>query len=358
MLLCMEGDALAGQGHWQEAADVYERALAAGGREVALFSNLGAARLYLGQLPAAEEALVRATESGSATPASFLNLGLVRAAQQRRTDARAAYQTAVDMNPEYFEAWINLGNVAATLRDTAGALQAYERAKALRPEDPVVGFLTAALGGGVAERAPAEHVRRLFDGYAATFEEHIQSRLGYDLPERMGRLFRRRVPQDAPHADLLDLGCGTGLAGCALQGLADEIHGVDISAQMVEQARAKSVYGELAVEDILDFLRRPGRSYDVMVAADVFIYLGDLQPVLEAMGRRASAGAHAMFSTETSDVPGYRLTTRCRFQHAGEHVLEAAKAAGWDCVEVESAPIRVNSGKAVMGDIFLMRRSA
>ncbi|MFT5155135.1 MAG: putative TPR repeat methyltransferase, partial [Planctomycetota bacterium] len=336
-----DGDRLAALGRWSEAADRYDQAVAAGGFEVALFSNLGVARLNLGQLAAAEAALVLATESAEPTPASFFNLALLRAAQERRMDARAAYEVAVAMNPDYFEAWINLGNIAAALRDSAAALRAYERAQTLRPNDPVPEFLTAAFGGGAADRAPAEHVRRLFDKYAATFENHLQTSLEYDLPERMARLFRKHTAPDFRPRDLLDLGCGTGLVGIAMENLVDGMQGVDISSRMIEQARAKSIYTELVVEDILDFLKRPGQNYNLLVAADVLLYFGDLRPLLEAMGRRANPGAYAMFSTETSEGSGYRLTTHCRFEHARCYVLETAAAAGWECVGVETAPMRV-----------------
>ena len=85
----------------------------------------------------------------------------------------------------------------------------------------------------------------------------------------------------------IDLGCGTGLAARAFAGLAGEIVGIDLSPRMIERARATGLYAELEVAEMLEGLRRqPDASADLILAADVMVYVHDLVPLL-ARGRRA-----------------------------------------------------------------------
>ena len=49
---------------------------------------------------------------------------------------------------------------------------------------------------------------------------------------------------------------------------------------MIEQARAKNLYDRLVAADLVEFLHgEPAVSADLAVAADVFVYIGDLEPV-------------------------------------------------------------------------------
>ena len=57
------------------------------------------------------------------------------------------------------------------------------------------------------------------------------------------------------------------------------LHGVDISPKMIEIAGKKGLYDALLSGDIhvvLNDLDR--RSYDLIIAADVFTYIGDIRP--------------------------------------------------------------------------------
>lgn len=82
-----------------------------------------------------------------------------------------------------------------------------------------------------------------YDAWAATYEAEITAN-GYATPGRIARALRKFAPD--PAAPVLDFGCGTGLSGLALR-LAgfSAIDGTDISAEMLEGARAKDVYRTL-----------------------------------------------------------------------------------------------------------------
>ena len=90
----------------------------------------------------------------------------------------------------------------------------------------------------------AAGTRALYDAWAATYEAEIAAN-GYATPARCAAALAAAMTD--PGAPVLDFGCGTGLSGLALKlnGI-NTLDGVDLSADMLEQARAKGIYHHLA----------------------------------------------------------------------------------------------------------------
>ena len=127
-------------------------------------------------------------------------------------------------------------------------------------------------------------VEDLFDEYAPTFEKSLVQQLGYNVPEKMEAMLAKDHA-DAHDGSLsrslaIDLGCGTGLAGQKLRTRCHgKLIGCDLSSAMVEQARKKhGVFDSLEASDCVAFLHRRVKpmSADLIVAADVLIYIRDL----------------------------------------------------------------------------------
>ena len=81
--------------------------------------------------------------------------------------------------------------------------------------------------------------------------------------------------------DILDIGCGTGGAGAWLKDYARNLVGVDLSENMVTLARKKMIYQELHVQPFSTYLQSSSKTFDLVVAADVLSYLGDLNKSFE-----------------------------------------------------------------------------
>jgi SAM-dependent methyltransferase len=88
---------------------------------------------------------------------------------------------------------------------------------------------------------------------------------------------------------VLDVGAGTGLVGAALRGLgwAGEIDGIDLSPQMLDQAREKQVYRDLIEADVTRPLPLPG-GYNGVVSSGTFTH-GHVGP--EALGPMLAVAA-------------------------------------------------------------------
>ncbi len=84
---------------------------------------------------------------------------------------------------------------------------------------------------------------------------------------------------------------------------------------MIAKARAKNLYDRLAVADLLDFLAaEPAESADLAVAADVFVYVGDLDPVFAASARVLEPdGLFAFTAQSLGEGAGFHVGEDLRF---------------------------------------------
>jgi predicted TPR repeat methyltransferase len=245
------------------------------------------------------------------------------------TTAAEVLEQALQLAPDWAPAWFALGEARERLGHLTRAVDAFSATLAADPGDAqgARGRL-ALLGEGSRLRAlsPA-YVARLFDDYAARFDAHLACGLGYRGPELIAAALDRLEAPRFSHC--IDLGCGTGLAGVALRGRVDRLIGVDLSAAMIAKARETRLYDELKVGDAVAFLATSAaRGADLVVAADVFGYIGDLDGVFGAAARALADGGRLAFSVETDDGEGYRLGPAMRFTHSTRYVRDAAIRAG------------------------------
>ncbi|CAN0046802.1 unnamed protein product, partial [Hapterophycus canaliculatus] len=103
--------------------------------------------------------------------------------------------------------------------------------------------------------APREYVVGLYNGYAETFDSHLQGSLAYRTPAVIVETLRVLFP-GRRWRRCLDLGAGTGLSGQAASIVCDHLVGVDLSPAMVRRAREKRVYQRLLVGDVTETVER------------------------------------------------------------------------------------------------------
>lgn len=260
------------------------------------------------------------------------------------------------------------GHALSSLGRHAEAADAYQEALKLGPDDPYVRHLVASSGSlPGAKRAPTEYLLAVFDGYADRFESHLMS-LGYRIPGAI-----RRVLLDHPDiaagrhvGPVLDLGCGTGLAALAIGDLPiGPISGVDVSPRMLAQARAKNIYANLHNADIMEMLEQTDTAWALVVAADVLIYFGALEALMQAVYARLQPGGWFVCSVEEmvpdhdGVMPGdgdWALLRQGRYAHAATYVHEAACGAGFRVNALLREPVRHEGGAPVAGLLLVLER--
>ena len=275
-------------------------------------------------------------------------------------DWRAAaemFEQTLELAPGWTPAWAALGEAREKLGDLPGAAAAYSAALRTDPQDRQgVGVRLAQLQDRRVEALPPAYVARLFDDYAPRFDRHLTETLGYRGPE----LILSALDAVAPgrrFAQALDLGCGSGLAGRALRARVERLVGVDISPGMIAKAREAGVYDELEIGDLLAFLvRRPPGGADLAVAADAFVYLGDLAPVFAAAAEALAPSGLLVFTVESGEAP-FALGPAMRFRHSDAHVREAAEAARLEVAHFAAASTRREAGVEAEGRLVALAKA-
>jgi predicted TPR repeat methyltransferase len=268
-------------------------------------------------------------------------------------------EQTLELVPGWPPALVALGEARAALGDGDAAAAAFRAALARDPGDVLgAGLKLAALGAAPVPPAPPDaYVRGLFDDYAGRFEKALVEDLGYRTPWRMGELLQAAAP-GRRFAHGLDLGCGTGLMGAVLRPLCDRLDGVDLSPGMLAEAARKGLYDTLAEGDAARHLAAAGEPLDLVAAADVFVYVGDLAPVFAAAARRLAPGGLFVFSVEAAAGDGFLLRDSLRYAHSGGYVRRAAAAAGLGWRMDERTVLRFDRGAPVHGMIAVLERHA
>jgi predicted TPR repeat methyltransferase len=267
-------------------------------------------------------------------------------------DWRAAAEVleqALERAPGWAPAWFALGEAREKLGDRDGAAEAFRATLDADPSDAQgAAARLALLGvGGTPATLPRAYVARLFDDYAPRFNAHVTEALAYRGPELIVEALDG-VDGARLYARSLDLGCGAGLMGAALRARVDELIGVDLSPAMIAEAGAAGCYDALEAADLVDFLaNRNQGEFDLVAAADVLGYFGDLADVVAAVARALAPEGRFAFTVETCEGEAFRLGSTMRFAHPGAYVLEIAAAAGLRPLVLNPASTRREAGRPV-----------
>ena len=263
----------------------------------------------------------------------------------------------VELTPDFATAWFALGAIRDRLGDRDAAVAAFAHARDNDPEDYHGARLQLArLGAGeAAPQMTDTYLRRLFDQYAARYDAALTEHLHYRGPAILRAAVEtamRAAGRPLRFGVMLDLGCGTGLAGAAFRPFVDRLVGVDLSPAMVTQAEQKSLYDRLVTADLQNFLAEEiaaGAIYQLVVAADVFVYVHDLAPIVAAIARMLAPGGVLAFTVETHSGEGVRLLPTLRYAYSESCVRAVLAGASLVPVHFAKAAVRTENDVAVNG---------
>ncbi len=389
----LDGLAAFQAGRFAEAEQAYVASLALLPGRVSTLINLAAARLRLGRPEQAMEAIDRilVLEPGNAEawlhradafgqlsrhadalasldralklgalPAGplWLRHGQTLQALGRPHEALASYDRALAADAGIAQAWTNRGSLLREMKRGDEAAAAFRQALALGADAELHRYYLASVTGEEAAPpvAPGHYVETLFDDYANDFDAHLVGLLGYQahrtLVTHLAALGR------GPFRSALDLGCGTGLCAPLLRPMAQMLTGVDLSRQMMDKARALGLYEHLVHADIVHHLQETDERHDLVTAADVFIYVGDLAPVFAALDRVLEPGGIFCFSAETAadESAGFELLASLRYAHSERYLRELAARHGLEVVQLVRAPIREDQRESIAGLFVYLSR--
>ncbi|WP_394777403.1 methyltransferase, partial [Undibacterium sp.] len=289
---------------------------------------------------------------------AWCNRGMALQKLQYVEDAIDSYDRALGIRPEFAHAHLGRANSLRSLQRNDEAIAAYMQAMECGADAEQVNYALAALGAVAAPAAsPGAYVRELFDQYAGHFEDHLQQNLQYRTPALLVELLTPHLPPGP--LDIVDLGCGTGLCGVLLKPYAGTLDGIDLSTAMLEQAKQKNIYDSLACTEISEFLGRLPQRYDVALAADVFVYIGDLSGIFSAASKALKAGGLFAFSVEEaaeSEQQDVVLRASRRFAHSLAYLHRMAGEHGFAIDEMARRVVRQDDGVDLHGYLAVMHR--
>ncbi len=271
--------------------------------------------------------------------------------------AITCFERALDLEPNMPEAILTLGEAWYGRGQIKKALGLYRRCLELNPGNPEAEHMVAALSGGPKPtRASDAYVESLFDRFAEDYDRKLLEDLKYRGPQLLLEAVTEVLPRSPPRLDILDLGCGTGLAGLRLRPLARRLEGVDLSPKMVARARERGIYDALSVAELTEALEVAERKFDLLVAADVFVYIGDLEPVFAAAAGALRPGGLLAFTVEWRRGAGYGLIGSGRYAHNPAYLRKCGRSAGFKEISCTEAELRLEFGKPVKGYVSVMRK--
>lgn len=355
------GSALRAAGCFAEATGALERAVALAPGNAVVRNELGLALHGEGRVAAAAEQFRAAWSQPEPHAEAGINLADSLRMLGRPGEAREALAAVARLRPDDGRVHKALGLLALTAGARDEAAGHYRRAAALLPEDAEVAHLLAAAEGRAVDSAPAQYVSRLFDDFAPRFDLELTRDLDYRIPEELALLVRATLPPGTGALRVADLGCGTGLVGAALGALAGRLEGADLSPRMLAAAAARNLYARLECVDLVHFLNEgPGGRYDLVVCADVFIYVGRLESTFSAAWRALAPGGRLAFSLETAPARfdgQAQLQASGRFAHRPDAVRDLAREAGFATLVWRDTVVRRHNGQPVAGLVAVLERS-
>jgi len=282
------------------------------------------------------------------------NLGVIFMRQRKWEQALAHFDQVLQFNANDANAHVNYATIQLKLGHRDTAIEHYQYALSLTPDNPIATYRLAALSDAqTPDKAPDEYVKQLFDDYAAYFDIDLMEKLNYRLPDTLYQAAYFYLPEEN-QMTIIDLGCGTGLAARLFSKHAEKIIGIDLSEKMLAYADKKGYYQQLICDDLIQGLQQCDEKADLMIAADVFVYLGDLQETFLAAKKKLKQTGKFVFTVERGTEQDYQLQATGRYVHTNEYIRQLVRATGFEMLDEQLIVLRKQQGNEIMGYLFVL----
>ncbi len=340
-------------GNLEESLESYEKAVSITDSSGDLFYNYAICQKDSGLLNDAVISYQKALALDPKDHDARYNLGSCYCRLDRYQEAIDTYTLLLKSVPEHQSALNNLAYLYHKIGKKKKALIHYRKLLAINPGHESASYMISALTGEKMATAPPSYVRDVFNQYADHYENSLIDRLAYTLPETLTSLIVKHTGITT-FTSILDLGCGTGLIGTLFQPYCLRIDGVDISENMLRIAESKGIYSRLVAKDFSTLSPADiAPPYHLIIAADVFSYIGALETVFSLLLHCIEETGHFWFSVENSEyAESYVLQESGRFAHSRHYVETVARQTGWVMYTTEPVHLRKERGGWVHGMVY------
>jgi predicted TPR repeat methyltransferase len=336
------------------ARELLARALSADPSSALVHYKSGVCSLDLGLPGLALDAFDTSIRLDPGNAKAHNNRGSALQLLGRTDEAAEAFRRAIMLDSTLAPPYVNLGYLMEHAGRPGDAVSLYDEAIASGLDRNLFEQHRAAALGITTAASPESWVRSTFDNFAPMFDARL-AELEYQVPRDLAT---RLAPLVTGPLDILDLGCGTGGGGLASTRWKRSLVGVDLSPKMLQAARKLGIYDECHEAEVRGFLRASDPvAYDLVLAADVFIYIGDLAEVFREVDRVLRIGGAFAFSTEEVQDGTYTLLASGRYAQSRQYV-ESLAFPNFDFLIADATTIRKESGRPLPGRLYVLRKRA
>lgn len=276
------------------------------------------------------------------------NLGLILKDNGDYAQALDLFLDAYLKAPEKTDFSVNLAETLVLLhqKNPEQALDIAQNWHKVAPENPFATHTLNAFSGKISEKIDTDYARALFDVFAQNYDKTMQN-INYAVIDKIKEL---NIPFQGK---ILDLGCGTGLAGKTFKNNKNIFIGVDISQKMLNIATQTQAYEKLICQDINKYLTDASKDYSLIMALDVFNYIADFKPLLQK-----GFPVPLLFTIENApaQVKTYTLAPNGRYQHNQEYIATMLMSIGYQNISQYPLELRKENDKTVSGTLFFTQK--
>jgi predicted TPR repeat methyltransferase len=260
----------------------------------------------------------------------------------------------MEKNPRDALLFNMLGGCFASIGQVDMAIKNYQKALEFEPEYAIPKHMLNSLIGYTSKEPPKQYVKNLFDDYAYRFNDALVNNLQYSLPFIIKELILKSNIEKCIYQNVIDLGCGTGLAGKDLRDISTNLLGIDISENMISEAKKLDIFDTLIVGDIVEKLNSFLGKFDLFVALDVLIYIGDVESIFKAVHKSCKPDSLFVFSVEIQDGDRYSLLKSSRYAHSDKYIMYQANEL-FDLVNSQNIRLRKEGENWIEGKVYVFK---
>ena len=347
------GTALNAIGDYEKAIKSYKKAIKINPLNSNSYYNMAMALREQGDLDGAIESYKRAIHIDPNCADTYNNIGNIYNDAGDLDCATEHYQTAIKLDPVYVAAHHNLGVSLESQGKTDAAVKSFKEVLRLDPDNVGAKHMLSALTGQRTASVPDVYVEGLFDRYAVRFDQSLVEQLKYNVPKLIAELLLK-YQSVAPLGSIMDLGCGTGLAGVELKDFCQEIEGIDLSEKMLAKAKQKNVYSKLNHTGIIEYLADAPLDFDLFLSTDVFVYVGELSEVFRLIKSRNKRHGRLAFSTEHTEKADFFLEASGRYSHSKSYIDSLCDKFDYQLLDFSTIDLRKSGSGFITGGLYLL----
>ena len=314
------------------------------------YVNLGVMLTNAMKYEEAKKVLVQALKINPKNANTYFNLGIIYSSKNLPKTAIRYFKQALKFGSNNANIYYNLSINYTKVGLLSKAVENLKTCLKIQPKHQSASHIYNSLTGRKTKTAPRDYITGLFDYYAENFENALINDLDYKIPKEIKNLLLKNSLNSL--GSVLDLGCGTGLVGLEINKNCNYIEGIDLSTNMINKARQKNVYDKLVETEIIDYLTNNSLKFDYFIAADVFIYIGDLYKVFKLIKHRNKKSWNLVFSIELTGGNYYKLEKSGRYSHSKEYISSLCAEFGFYVKKFRKLPIRKENDKYISGALY------